>query len=167
MTEPTPPHGCMIDGQPATPVLVSEYNDLVARVAEAEAASRRALKQRQEMAEERYIWQQRGDRAEAALNRVRRLAEFTRDHVASARDDTALAQHELACAVLDALDEPGPAATQATETAGHVYLSTGCLHGDHAYCKSMTGLNGSKRPGECKHCGAKCQCGCHATAKEN
>lgn len=58
-------------------------------------------------------------------------------------------------AVIDADSTPAPAAT------GHVYLSTGCLHGDHDYCKSMTGLNGSKRPGECKHCGAKCQCECH------
>lgn len=43
----------------------------------------------------------------------------------------------------------------------HRYLSTGCLHGDHAYCKNMTGLNGAKRPGSCKHCGARCICGCH------
>ena len=45
---------------------------------------------------------------------------------------------------------------------GHVYLSTGCRHGDHDYCNAMTGLNGSKRPGRCKHCGALCVCGCHA-----
>lgn len=57
-----------------------------------------------------------------------------------------------------ALDGPEP-----TETDAHVYLSTGCRHGDHAYCKNMTGLNGRKRPGECKHCGAKCICGCHPT----
>ena len=44
----------------------------------------------------------------------------------------------------------------------HVYLSTGCLHGDHGYCQGMTGLNGAKRPGECKHCQAKCVCDCHA-----
>lgn len=43
----------------------------------------------------------------------------------------------------------------------HVYLSTGCLHDDHDYCQSMTGLNGAKRPGECKKCGAKCICPCH------
>lgn len=49
----------------------------------------------------------------------------------------------------------GPAAE------GHVYLSTGCHHGDHGYCQSMTGLNGAKRPGECKHCGTKCICPCH------
>lgn len=51
--------------------------------------------------------------------------------------------------------EPGPAATD------HVYLSTGCWHGDHAYCQSMTGLNGAKRPGECKFCQASCRCECH------
>jgi hypothetical protein len=51
-------------------------------------------------------WPQRLGQAEKALNRVRRLAEFTRDHAAPAQDDMALAQHELACAVLDALTEP-------------------------------------------------------------
>ena len=43
----------------------------------------------------------------------------------------------------------------------HVYLSTGCLHDDHDYCKSMTGLNGAKRPGSCKHCATPCICACH------
>lgn len=47
----------------------------------------------------------------------------------------------------------------------HIYLSTGCLHGDHAYCQGMTGLAGAKRPGECKHCAAKCACGCHRNAR--
>jgi hypothetical protein len=73
VTEPVPAHGCMIDGQPAMPILISEYNQLVAQVAEAEAGARRALEQRQEMAEERYIWQERGDRAEAAVKRVHDL----------------------------------------------------------------------------------------------
>jgi hypothetical protein len=60
----------------------------------------------------------------------------------------------------------GEACTRAdqevTGATGHVYLSTGCFHGDHDYCKSMTGLAGSKRPAECKKCGAKCVCPCHA-----
>ena len=43
----------------------------------------------------------------------------------------------------------------------HVYLSTGCIHGDHDYCKSMTGLNGAKRPESCKGCGSRCICVCH------
>lgn len=87
-------------------------------------------------------------RAEAALTRIRQLAE---EHPAGI--DTA---H-----IWEALDgTAGPA-------VGHTYLSTGCHHGDHAYCQAMTGLNGAKRPGSCKHCGAKCQCPCHSeTATE-
>lgn len=45
----------------------------------------------------------------------------------------------------------------------HIYLSTGCLHGDHDYCKAMTGANGTKRPAQCKSCGAHCICRCHRT----
>ena len=41
MTEPVPVHGCMIDGQPAMPILISEYNALVARAASAETAAQR------------------------------------------------------------------------------------------------------------------------------
>lgn len=54
------------------------------------------------------------------------------------------------------------------EQAGHAYLSTGCLHGEHGYCQAHTGLSGAKTPGQCKFCGAKCQCPCHGstTAKE-
>lgn len=43
----------------------------------------------------------------------------------------------------------------------HVYLSTGCLHGEHLYCQSMTGNQGEKRPGTCKFCQARCICECH------
>ncbi|MEV8474874.1 hypothetical protein [Streptomyces sp. NPDC051173] len=43
----------------------------------------------------------------------------------------------------------------------HVYLSTGCLHGDHGYCKSNTGSNGAKIPAVCKFCGTFCTCECH------
>lgn len=49
--------------------------------------------------------------------------------------------------------DPGP--------AEHRYLSTGCLHGEHAYCSSMTGVSGDKRPAQCKFCSAKCVCSCH------
>ncbi|WP_060905374.1 hypothetical protein [Streptomyces scabiei] len=55
------------------------------------------------------------------------------------------------------------AAKGALKQRAHQYLSTGCWHGDHAYCQSMTGLNGSKRPGECKFCHAPCECPCHQT----
>lgn len=49
----------------------------------------------------------------------------------------------------------------ATSNDPHIYLSTGCYHGDHAYCQAMTGLNGAKRPASCKKCGAHCICDCH------
>lgn len=61
-------------------------------------------------------------------------------------------------ATLSAYDRP-------TETEGephtHAYLSTGCLHGEHTYCQSMTGQQGKKRPGRCKFCDARCSCSCH------
>lgn len=46
----------------------------------------------------------------------------------------------------------------------HKYFSTACFHGDHDYCKSMTGYKGRKRPGQCKFCDAKCVCWCHTTS---
>lgn len=48
-----------------------------------------------------------------------------------------------------------------TDPVIHEYLSTGCLHGRHDYCNSMLGYQGSKRPGQCKFCGAQCICKCH------
>lgn len=45
--------------------------------------------------------------------------------------------------------------------SSHEYLSTGCLHGRHDYCQSMTGYQGEKRPGRCKFCAATCICPCH------
>lgn len=46
-------------------------------------------------------------------------------------------------------------------TVPHVYLSTGCLHGEHDYCQSMIGMQGEKRPSRCKWCEAQCRCSCH------
>jgi hypothetical protein len=43
----------------------------------------------------------------------------------------------------------------------HVYLSTGCLHGQHGYCQGKTGLAGAKTPARCKFCKAPCTCRCH------
>ncbi|MFC8447610.1 hypothetical protein [Kitasatospora sp. NPDC057223] len=43
----------------------------------------------------------------------------------------------------------------------HHYLSTGCLHGEHAYCQGKTGQAGTKVPAQCKFCPAPCQCDCH------
>lgn len=43
----------------------------------------------------------------------------------------------------------------------HDYLSTGCLHGRHDYCKGQVGQAGLKTPGQCKFCDARCTCACH------
>ena len=66
------------------------------------------------------------------------------------------------CEVTRALDESTDA------SAGHAYLSTSCLHGEHGYCQSHTGLSGAKTPSQCKFCGSRCQCPCHrsTTAEE-
>lgn len=75
------------------------------------------------------------------------------------------------CPTIRALDGEQPApAPAATDATGHVYLSTGCLHGDtvlpdgrtgHQYCQSHTGHSGTKTPAQCKFCAAPCTCGCH------
>lgn len=46
-------------------------------------------------------------------------------------------------------------------TGDHVYLSTGCLAGQHDYCQSMTGMGGVKRGGRSKFTDAPCICRCH------
>lgn len=48
-----------------------------------------------------------------------------------------------------------------SEPSTHRYMSTGCFHGDHAYCQAKHGAAGPKRPAECKFCGAPCVCPCH------
>lgn len=98
-------------------------------------------------------------RAEAAIERVREVALWTRRNYPGLTH----VNERLAAA----LDQPAPAATQATD---HHYLSTGCLHGDrvwtdgrtgHQYCQSDTGKAGAKQPSQCKFCAAPCQCACH------
>jgi hypothetical protein len=51
----------------------------------------------------------------------------------------------------------------AHRTGHHHYLSTGCLHGDHAYCQNRHGQAGPKTPSSCKFCQARCVCRCHRT----
>jgi hypothetical protein len=46
-------------------------------------------------------------------------------------------------------------------TTEHIYLSTGCYHGDHGYCQSPKGAAGVKESAKCKHCDARCRCACH------
>lgn len=66
-----------------------------------------------------------------------------------------------------AAEQTDEAQRPASVAGSHVYMSTGymstgCLHGDHAYCQNKEGRAGPKKPGECKHCGAHCICSCHA-----
>ena len=103
-------------------------------------------------------YDQRVTQLEAAHARVHHVADlidagapWTANH-----QDTA---HRLR----EALGEQHPAATEAT---GHVYLSTGCLHGEHDYCQAMTGHAGAKRPGQCKFCSALCTCPCHQSTTD-
>ena len=58
----------------------------------------------------------------------------------------------------------------------HIYLSTGCWHGDmvlpdgrtgHEYCQGETGICGDKAPASCKFCAVRCTCKCHITDKGN
>jgi hypothetical protein len=55
------------------------------------------------------------------------------------------------------------AAARQAVTGRHVYLSTGCLAGQHDYCRSMTGMQGQKRPARAKFSDAPCICRCHRT----
>jgi hypothetical protein len=50
------------------------------------------------------------------------------------------------------------AAVRTAVTGQHVYLSTGCLLGEHEYCKAATGRVGSKPPGMAKFSNALCIC---------
>lgn len=59
------------------------------------------------------------------------------------------------CAASNLLTGPAGGATS------HVYLSTGCLHGEHGYCQGKTGRVGAKAPAKCKFCDATCRCECH------
>lgn len=58
-------------------------------------------------------------------------------------------------------DELRRLAAEAPQPSEHVYLSTGCLHGQHAYCQNVDGIAGLKKPAQCKFCTAPCVCGCH------
>lgn len=45
----------------------------------------------------------------------------------------------------------------------HLYVSTGCQHGEHGYCAGPERADGGdKLPATCKFCQASCLCPCHA-----
>ncbi|MFC8676731.1 hypothetical protein ACFUEN_29100 [Streptomyces griseorubiginosus] len=59
-------------------------------------------------------------------------------------------------------DELRRLAAAAPQPGQHVYLSTGCLHGQHTYCQNVDGIAGLKKPAQCKFCQTACICPCHA-----
>lgn len=146
---------------------VADWEQQRQRADQAEEAARRALEQRQEMAEERYVWQERGDQAEAALERVRAfLARHEHQVAVSPLDVLALLNEPTPGSAATQATKPGPAAgavgicelphqtiaeedaceqqrlagvAAGTEGTGHRYLSTGCLHGDLVLPDGRTG----------------------------
>lgn len=90
---------------------------------------------------------------------------WLRLHLADVDDDPAVilgpaqARH-LAAELTAWADDTAPA----VPPGGHVYLSTGCLHGEHGYCQGKTGRVGAKVPATCKFCAARCRCECHQAA---
>jgi hypothetical protein len=118
----TPAHGCTIDGQPAMPVLIADYNQLVNRANEAEQRLRNIANGHPradaiqaeigEMITQTHELRNRLRAAEAANDRVRRLAARIRQGVPWAANVDSLADR-----ILSELDgqQPGPATAQATE----------------------------------------------------
>lgn len=76
MTDPAPAHGCMIDGQPAMPILISEYNALVARAAEAEASARRAEQAEAEVKRLGLMVDEYGAGAGALTDKLKRVRDL-------------------------------------------------------------------------------------------
>ncbi|CAM5428165.1 MULTISPECIES: hypothetical protein [Streptomyces] len=76
----------------------------------------------------------------------------------------ALSARETASEPSDGAEPVRSAARPPEGPAGHAYLSTGCLHGEHGYCQGAHGLAGAKVPAKCKWCDAKCICPCHQSA---
>ncbi len=64
-------------------------------------------------------------------------------------------------AIIRLLDRDGP-----DHESSHFYMSTGCLHDNHAYCQSKTYPEGSKEPAKCKFCDARCLCICHVEMRK-
>lgn len=77
---------------------VEDWEQQKRRADQADEAARLALEQRQQMAAERHTWQERGDRAEAALTRARDAARLHRQGL--------LSLTELYAVIGPALDTP-------------------------------------------------------------
>lgn len=94
----------------------------------------------------------------AEIERLRVATQLVRDLAA---EYEALPGHAVGNLALVAAHLRRALADLPDDGAVHIYLSTGCLHSEHDYCKGEAGLAGPKRPGECKFCRAACRCTCH------
>jgi hypothetical protein len=67
------------------------------------------------------------------------------------------------------LDGPSSPPQDTVAPSAHVYVSTACWHGEHAYCAAGMRADGTrKKPGQCKFCSAPCTCtGCDHSAAED
>jgi len=102
--------------------------DLTAEVQQLTEASRRLLEQRQEMAAERFAWQERGDRAEARVRQLEAAASVDRarilneaaDHLARQAADASPSARDVILADAAELrrmaDETQPAEAEPTES---------------------------------------------------
>lgn len=95
----------------------AERAKAVQRAEHAEEMNHRLLQQRQEMAAERYAWQERGDRAEAVIARVRALADECETNGYSSGHPLTVTHIRDA---LNTSDRPASTATQAADRAGQL-----------------------------------------------
>ena len=66
--------------------LLARVDQLTAERDDSDEYVRRAMEQRQQMAEERFIWQERGDRAEATVERMKRTNRMINAEAKKARE---------------------------------------------------------------------------------
>ncbi|MFJ3699548.1 hypothetical protein ACIPW9_36400 [Streptomyces sp. NPDC090052] len=113
-----------------------------------------------ELAERTQVWGQQGnDRANRYRARVdagKAECRALNTEVRGLSPVALAARRDAVARIRAALDPVGD-----VQPAAHWYLSTGCLHGEHAYCQGETGQAGAKTPAQCKFCAAPCQCTCH------
>ncbi|MET9099979.1 hypothetical protein [Streptomyces antibioticus] len=89
-----------------------QVDEARAELEQANEAARRALEQRQQMAEERYAWQERGDQAQAAIERVRALVAGIAHPTSAGIREYDLGRQEMATAVALALTVSEQPATE-------------------------------------------------------
>ncbi len=74
--------------------LLARVDQLTAERDDSDEYVRRAMEQRRDMAEERFIWQERGDRAEATVERMKRTNRMVNGSAQEARERAEKAEAE-------------------------------------------------------------------------